>query len=198
MPSGRRTGLSASGPCRAADSPMRRRIVAGPYLGDTLTMGSAFLALYAVTGGVRLAGSGDFRRAIHRRELQERYGIYVDPARSPPAPDRCRSMRTPRSRGLRNLLNHYSGRYDLSAKWRSMPCATSPLQGLRNAGDFRSAASSLRTASCPSPPLHITIVGAKNDPAARSLFLAASEAARHLQAGRVAGRSRRPAAQCGC
>ena len=144
---------------------------AGPYLGDTLTMGAAFLALYAAT-----AESAWLNRAISAAQFIDANfksdSGYATRATGPASARRCKSMRIPRSRGLRIFSVTTRVRTTIGG-WRSMPCATRPLQAIGQRRGFHVGGILLADRELSSPPLHITIVGAKNDPAARSLFLAA-------------------------
>ena len=120
--------------------------VAGPYLGDTLSMGSAFLALYTVTGDPPGWIAPRPRRNYINAHFRSDSGFSTSSDTGTPRPTRQLDENIALAR-FANLLNHYSGMPPFG-KWRSMPCATSLPQESRNAGDFRLAAFSSRTASC--------------------------------------------------
>jgi uncharacterized protein len=144
---------------------------AGPYLGDTLTMGAAFLALYAAT-----AESAWLNRAISAAQFIDAnfksdsgYATLRD--RSSQRPPLQIDENTSLAR-FANLLGHYSGQDDYRRMAEhAMRYAAAPAIGQRRG--FHVGGILLADRELSSPPLHITIVGAKNDPAARSLFLAA-------------------------
>ena len=145
--------------------------VAGPYLGDTLTMGGAFLALYAVTADP----PGWIGRSPPRNSSTQNFKSdtgFSTLRSGQPRPTLQIDENTSLAR-FANLLESLFGQRRLSAKWRSMPCATWPLQGLAERRGFQVGGILLADRELSVPPLHITVVGGKNDPAARSLFLAA-------------------------
>lgn len=146
---------------------------AGPYLGDTLAMGRAFLALHAVTAErawlqhaeaaatyidtrFRMTGAAGFRTAADRKgaafeslPLREEN---VDLAR------------------FGTLLFHYTG----EARYRAM--AENALRFLAIpavARRFPTAGALLADYELQRDPIHLSVVGAKDDPAAAALFSAA-------------------------
>ena len=151
---------------------------AGPFLGDTLAMGSAFLALYQATGDAawlgRAEAAADFVRAHFGRGADAGFASSDTQAQSFPAPlpEFDESVALAR---FANLLGHASGRpgdhamAESALRWASSP----ENAGRRGAytGGLLLAGEELRT-----EPLHVTVVGGKDDPAARAMFAAASRA----------------------
>ncbi len=145
--------------------------VAGPYLGDTLSMGSAFLALYTVTGNSswldRATSAAQFINANFKSDT----GFFTSSSSSTMRPTRQLDENVALAR-FANLLNHYSG----DATFRemaeySMRHLAAP--GIAERRGFQVGGILLADRELSAPPLHITVVGSKNDSAARSLFLAA-------------------------
>lgn len=134
-------------------------------------MGAAFLALYAAT-----AESAWLNRAISAAQFIDAnfksdsgYATLRD--RSSQRPPLQIDENTSLAR-FANLLGHYSGQDDYRRMAEhAMRYAAAPAIGQRRG--FHVGGILLADRELSSPPLHITIVGAKNDPAARSLFLAA-------------------------
>ena len=145
--------------------------VAGPYLGDTLTMGSAFLALYSVTADPawldRAIAAAQFINANFKSEL----GFSTAANSSMPRPTLQIDENASLAR-FANLLNHYSGdtAYREMAE-HAMRYLASP--GIADRRGFQIGGILLADRELSMAPLHITVVGGKNDPAARSLYLAA-------------------------
>ena len=145
--------------------------VAGPYLGDTLSMGGAFLALYTVTGNPswldRATSAAQFINANFKSDT----GFSTAASSSTPRPTRQVDENIALAR-FANLLNHYSGdatcreMAEHAMRYVAAPEITER-RGLQVGGIL------LSDRELSVPPLHITVVGSKNDPAARSLFLAA-------------------------
>lgn len=143
---------------------------AGPYLGDSLAMGKAFLALYEMTGD---------RQWLTRAEAARRFiaanfaaGTGAGFVTSKTAADHAYKPHPERDENAQlalfaNLLYHYTGvsgdkktatqamRYlatpEVARAWLSAPVLLAELQFTR-------------------PPLHITVVGARKNVAARALF----------------------------
>jgi len=149
---------------------------AGPYLGDTLAMGQAFLALYEVTGEREwLKRATDARRFIAANfSAADDAGFvtsktFTDRAYKP-RPERDENAQLAR---FANLLFHYTGdkgdqetaaramRYlatrEVAIAWLSAPVLLAEMQFTRD-------------------PVHITVVGSKKDAAARGLFQTALSA----------------------
>jgi uncharacterized protein YyaL (SSP411 family) len=151
---------------------------AGPFLGDTLAMGSAFLALYQATGDAawlgRAEAAADFARAHFGRGAEPGFASSDTAAQSFPAPlpEFDESVALAR---FANLLGHASGRPGDHALAESALRWASSAENAGRRGPYTGglllAAEELRT-----EPLHVTVVGGKDDPAARSMFAAANRA----------------------
>lgn len=149
----------------------------GPYLGDTLAMGRAFLALYAATGE---------RLWLHRAQQAASFietRFRANPGYVTSALDHAHAplAHTPGGKWQRdencevarfaNLLHHYDGdpKHEAMAKnamrYLSAPEVAAPAP----AGNLLLTDFELRA-----QPLHVTVVGAKADANARSLFGAAT------------------------
>ncbi len=149
---------------------------AGPYLGDTLAMGRAFLALYAATSdrawldhAVQAAGFID-------RQFGGAGQAGYPTARSTagkgyqPQPLRPENVDLTR---FANLLYAYTGDAGHRAiADRALRYLVSPSVARR----FPAAGVLLADRERAEPPLHLAIVGAKNEAAARGLFQAAQQA----------------------
>jgi uncharacterized protein YyaL (SSP411 family) len=150
---------------------------AGPYLGDSLAMGQAFLALYEVS-----ADREWLKRAeAARRFLSTNFSIPTGPgfATSKNATDHAYRPHPERDEnaqvaGFANLLYQYTGDTgDQEAAKRAMRYLATPEVAVA----WLSAPVLLSEAQFTQPAVHITIVGSKQDPAARSLFATASATA---------------------
>jgi len=146
---------------------------AGPYLGDSLAMGKAFLELYGATAE---------RRWLHFAEASARFiwENFRDPAGQP-------GFVTARTRGILtappildeniaavrflNLLSRYTGNEEYKrqaeAGMRYLATPQIALQRLTDPGIL------LADEELRSDPTHISIVGPKNDAQAAALFRAA-------------------------
>ena len=146
---------------------------AGPYLGDTLAMGRAFLELYQVTGD---------RSWLHHAEQAATYLIAnfrspdagflttrapTDPAYSP-LPERDENIVAAR---FLNLLAAYTGK---PAYREAAGHAMRYLAAPQVAQELPTGGVLLANLEASAAPLHITIVGSKDSPAARALFMAAN------------------------
>jgi hypothetical protein len=151
---------------------------AGPFLGDTLAMGSAFLALYQATGDAawlgRAEAAADFVRDHFGRGAEPGYASSDTGVRSFPAPlpEFDESVALAR---FANLLGHASGRPADRALAESALRWASSAENVGHRGPYTGglllAGEELRT-----EPLHVTVVGGKNDPAAQAMFAAANRA----------------------
>ena len=147
--------------------------VAGPYLEDTLAMGEAFLALYTATGGrewlARAAAGAAFIQQ-HFRGTQPGYLTSAPRAGSRLQPKSNIDENIPLAR-FANLLHRYTG----EARYRSMSdYALRMLVTEQVAGSQITAPGILLAAfESANDPLHITIVGGKDDAAAITLFQSA-------------------------
>ncbi len=153
---------------------------AGPYLGDTLSMGRAFLDLYTATGErAMLQRAEDAAIFIGQRfagEIKTQAGLIsaVPPAGALHAPKPQYDENVMAAR-FANLLFRYTAKpeYRALAECAMRYLATPDIAQGRFAytGGILMAANELAA-----EPLHLTIVGAKADPAARQLFARALQA----------------------
>jgi uncharacterized protein len=144
---------------------------AGPYLGDTLSMGAAFLALYAATADAswldRAIAAAQFINASFKSDLG--FSTSTSSGRLQATQQFDENVTLAR---FANLLNHYTG----DAQYREMAehamrYVAAP--GVAERRGFQVGGILLANRELSSAPLHVTVVGPKSDPAARSLFLAA-------------------------
>jgi uncharacterized protein YyaL (SSP411 family) len=148
----------------------------GPYLGDTLTMGRAFLALYAATADRHWLERARQAASFIGAHFADASGAGFDTtARSTDPASRPRQERDENIALARfaNLLVQYTG----DAQPRAM--AESAMKYLVTpevARRLPAAGVLLADAEAGRAPLHITIVGHKDDAAARGLFLTALSA----------------------
>ncbi len=148
---------------------------AGPFLGDTLSMGSAFLALHLSTGDTawlsRAESAADFIAAHFGRGGEPGFASSDTATASfpKPLPQFDESVALAR---FANLLGHASGRAaDHAMAESSLRWALSPANVAHRGsytGGLLLAAEELRT-----DPLHVTVVGRKDDPVAQGMFAAA-------------------------
>ena len=151
---------------------------AGPFLGDSLAMGSAFLTLYQTTGDAawlsRAEGAADFISAHFARGPEPGYATSDTTLASfpRPRPEFDESVALAR---FATLLGRATGRpsdralAESSLRWALSP-ETVKARG-SYVGGLLLAAEEMRT-----EPLHVTVVGRKDDPSARALFAAAQRA----------------------
>jgi len=147
--------------------------VAGPYLADTLAMGRAFLALYAATGDRQwLAHAKAAAKFISGNFASGAAGFVT--AKTPtdrsytPRPERDENMLTAR---FGNLL----ARYTANDEYRNMAeRAMRFLVAPEIAKFLPTGGTLLANLEFSSEPIHITVVGHKDDPAAQELFRAAA------------------------
>jgi uncharacterized protein YyaL (SSP411 family) len=147
---------------------------AGPYLGDTLQMGRAFLTLYVVTADRRWLNRAEKAVGFIERNFKHRAGYAtskpIEGSRHQPQPQLDENVELAR---LTNLLSHYTGdgRYRVMAQHAMRYLATPEIALAR---DFYVGGILLADHELSTQPLHITVVGAKNDPVAQTLFYSAS------------------------
>jgi uncharacterized protein len=148
---------------------------AGPFLGDTLAMGSAFLALYQATGDQAWVGhaeaAADFIRAHFGRGDAPGFASSDTTGQSFPRPEPEFDESVALAR-FANLLGHASGRAsdhalgESSLRWALAAGRRGPY-----VGGLLLAIEELRT-----EPLHVTVVGKRADPAAQAMFAEARRA----------------------
>ena len=146
---------------------------AGPYLGETLSMGRAFLDLYAVTGDREWLGRAETSARFIAANFGAAGGTGFVTTRTPtdhawtPRPERDENIALVR---FSNLLRQYTGNefFGRMAE-RAMGYVAAPqvAQGFPTAGPLEAE----RELS--SEPLHVTVVGRRDDVAAKALFMAA-------------------------
>jgi uncharacterized protein len=147
--------------------------VAGPYLEDTLAMGEALLALYTATGErewlARAAGSAAFIEQ-HFRGSQPGYLTSAPRAGSRLPPKSNIDENIPLAR-FANLMHRYTG----ESRYRAMSDYALRLLVTEQIADSQITAPGILLAAFESAndPLHITIVGGKDDAAAAALFQSA-------------------------
>lgn len=159
------------------------RDAAGPFLGDTLAMGRAFLALYAATGTREWLGkaeaAADFIEKNFKAAQDAGYATALNPASAaslpPQQPQRDENVSTAR---FANLLFHYTGKgaYKQMAE-RAFKFLTAPPIARR----FPMASVLLAEQELNQEPPHVTVVGAKSNAKAQALFKAAISASPSYQ-----------------
>ncbi len=146
---------------------------AGPYLADTLAMARAFLALYTVTAErawlARAEEAAAFADAHFRSAIGFATAVVAPGAPLLPKPQVDENIALV---CFANLLHAHTGKPAHRAMAEhAMRFLASPLvverQGYGTAGML------LADREIPTEPAHLTVVGAKDDPAARALFAAA-------------------------
>jgi len=149
------------------------RDAAGPYLEDTLAMGDAFLALYTATGErewlARAASSAGFIEQ-HFRGSQPGYVTSAPRAGSKLKAKANVDENIPVAR-FANMLHRYTG----DARYRAISDYALRMLVTEQVADSLVTAPGILLAAFESvnDPLHITIVGGKDDAAAVALFAAA-------------------------
>jgi uncharacterized protein YyaL (SSP411 family) len=146
------------------------RDVAGPYLEDTLAMGDAFLALYTATGSREWLGRAQSSAAFieqHFRGTQPGYLTSAPRAGSRLQPKSNIDENIPLAR-FANLLHRYTG----AVSYRAMSDYALRMLVTEEVADSQITAPGILLAAFESvnDPLHITIVGGKDDAAAVALF----------------------------
>jgi len=147
--------------------------IAGPYLADTLNMGKAFLTIYETTGDrAWLKRTEDAAKFINANFAVGPAGFVT--AKAPtdrsytPKPERDENIMLAR---YANLLSYYTGNKDYRAmSERAMKYLAAP----QIAKFLPTGGTLLADLEYSSDPIHITIVGHKDDPAAQALFHAAA------------------------
>jgi uncharacterized protein YyaL (SSP411 family) len=146
---------------------------AGPYLGDSVAMVRALLALYSVTGDRQWLAGAETTMTFIGNTFRDPKGAGFLTVKAPRGqklktnPQRDENVMMARTA---NLLFHYTGKqsYQVLAQ-QAMRYLAAP-----SVLDRRPASSALQVdLELSSAPLHLTIVGPKNDANARKLFQAA-------------------------
>jgi uncharacterized protein YyaL (SSP411 family) len=143
---------------------------AGPYLGDTLSMGGALLGLYAATGDriwlQRATQAIEFISKHFRNDVGYITSAHSGALKSQPQLDENVGVVR-----IANLLWHYTGQaqYRIVAE-HAMHFVAAP--GAPNHRGYLVAGILLADDEMTSSPLHITVVGQKDDPKAQALFAA--------------------------
>ena len=156
--------LSHGGFRHAASDP------SGPFLGDTLAMTRAFVALYSATGDRQWLSRAESSLQFIDANFRDPQGAGYDTSKTrtdaaySPHPERDENTALVRSA---ILVFHYSGdkRYqDISERAMRYVAAEPVVRRLPAASVL------LADYELSSPPLHLTVVGAKSDPVSRALF----------------------------
>ena len=137
----------------------------GPFLGDTLAMGRAFLALYAATGERVWLHRAEESATFIEKTFRANPGYVTALHGTRQRDENCELAR------FANLLHHYDGdaKHEAMAK-NAMRYLTAPqIATPAPVGNVLLADYELRE-----QPLHVTVVGAKGDANARALFSTAA------------------------
>ncbi|MBZ5609006.1 MAG: DUF255 domain-containing protein [Acidobacteriia bacterium] len=147
--------------------------VAGPYLADSLAMGRAFLALYETTGDRRWLARAEAAAKFIAANFSDGPAGFST-AKTPtdrayaPRPERDENILVAR---FANLLARYAGNDDYrKMAERAMRYLVAP----QIAKFLPTGGTLLANLEFASEPIHITVVGHKDDPAAQALFHAAA------------------------
>ena len=147
--------------------------VGGPFLGDSINMARAYLALYRVTADRKWLTHASATTVF----IQNKFRSGADPGfisavvptdkAYKPHPQRDENVAVAR---VANQLFYYTGdaKYEAISKTATRYLAAEPI-----ATRLPVASVLLTEYEVTRPPLHLTVVGAKSDPAAQSLFRAA-------------------------
>jgi uncharacterized protein len=147
--------------------------VGGPFLGDSIAMTRAYLTLYGVTGDRKWLRVAETSMQFIGRTFQSKTGAGFLTAATPtdhayqPHPQRDENVAVAR---VANLLAHYTGN---SAYRQMSEQAMRYLSAPAIAQRLPVASVLLADYEVGRPPLHLTVVGHKDDPTARDLFRAA-------------------------
>jgi uncharacterized protein len=143
---------------------------AGPYLGDNASMARAYIALYGATGDRQWLASAEKTMAYIEKTFKAPAGYLTAQAtdhNSKPRQQRDENVMVARAA---NLLFHFTAR----PVYRSMiDQAMRYLAAPEIAGRLPAASVLLVDYEVVRPPLHLTVVGPKDDPDAQALFQSA-------------------------
>lgn len=147
---------------------------AGPYLGDNVAMGNAFLKLYMATGDRQwLQRSEDAVKFIEENFVSKDNSIpgfassHIIPGGFAPKPQRDENVLAAR---FVNLLYHYTGKENYK---KLSERAMSYLAGKETATRRPTGGVLLADLELSLDPAHVTVVGTKDDPKALALYKAA-------------------------
>jgi uncharacterized protein len=147
--------------------------VGGPFLGDSIAMTRAYLALYRVTADRKWLKDATASMGYVDRTFRSAHGAGFVSAVAPtdrayqPHPQRDENVAVARAA---NMLFHYTG----DANYKKMSdAAMRYLAAPPIATRLPVASVLLADYEVSRPPLHLTVVGRKDDPAAKALFAAA-------------------------
>jgi len=146
--------------------------VGGPYLGDSIYVARALLKLYAVTGDRKWLRRAEAAAQFVQTKFKSKIGYvaFAQPLAGKLKPKPQVDENVAVSRTL-NLLRHYTGKdFYGKAGEHAMRYLAAPALG-ENRG-YGVAGILLANGELGPPPLHLTVVGKKDDPVARSLFMA--------------------------
>ena len=151
------------------------RDAAGPYLGDTLAMGRAFLALHQLTQeGERLDRAESAARFIEthfRRPGEPGYASSDTTVRAFPAPLPQFDENTSLARFATALARVTGRREHQSAAENALRWLLAP--EVTDRRGFYIGAELLAEEEARTEPIHVMIIGGKDDPVARAMFAAA-------------------------
>lgn len=142
----------------------------GPYLGDTIAMERAFLSLYGATADRQWLTNAEASMKFIDANFRDKQGAGFDSSKAPtdhasaPHPQRDETIAVARAA---NLLFHITGNQtDKQIAERAMRyvAADPVVYRLPAAGPL------LADYELSAEPLHLTVVGSKNDPVAKGLF----------------------------
>jgi uncharacterized protein len=144
---------------------------AGPYLGDTIAMAHAFLALYGVTGDREWLEHTQAAMKFIDKNFRDPGAGFTTSRTATDKAYRAHGQRDENVDVARtaNLLFHYTGddSFQKMAQQAMRYLAAEPIVERLPASSTLLADLELSSA-----PLHVTVVGAKDDPAAQNLFRA--------------------------
>ena len=159
-------------------------------------MGSAFLALYTVTGNPSWLDRATSAAQFINANFKSDSGFSTSSSSSAMRPTRQLDENIALVR-FGNLLNHYSGDTTFrEMAEHAMRHLAAP--GIAERRGFQVGGILLADRELSAPPLHITVVGSKNDPAARSLFLAALKQPATYKRVEWLDETEGPLKECGC
>ncbi len=144
---------------------------AGPYLGDTLFMGNAFLALYAVTADSSWLDRARSAANFVNEHFKSDSGFFTSTPSGtlPPTQQLDENVAVAR---FANLLSYYTGDVAFRAMAEHAMRHLAAQEVVERRG-YQVGGILLADRELSMDPLHITVVGGKADPAARDLFFAA-------------------------